>query len=172
MSYQEPVPITKGHVPDDFDCGKPALNDWLKKHALQSDAAGAARVFVTTEDGTHIVGYYALAGADIEPADATGRLAAGQPRHRPISVVLLARLAVDAGHQGHGVGRSLLRDVMAKCITAAENIGLRAILVHAKDEEARRWYEKYGFEPSPTDPLHLILLMKDTRKTLGICSRR
>lgn len=165
MPYREPVPIAKGHVPDDFDCGKPALNDWLKKYALESDAAGAARVFVTTEDETHVVGYYALAGADVEPSAATARLA---KKHRNISVVLLARLAVDTDHQSKGVGRSLLRHAMERSVIAAESIGLRAILVHAKDEEARGWYEKYGFEPSPTDPLHLILLMKDVRATLGI----
>jgi GNAT superfamily N-acetyltransferase len=166
VPYREPVPIAKGHVTDGFDCGKPALNDWLRNHALQSDAAGAARVFVTTEDETHVVGYYALAGADVEPAAATQRLAKGQPRHRDISVVLLARLAVDGRHQSKGVGRSLLRDAMERSVIAAENIGLRAILVHAKDDEARRWYERYGFEPSPTDPLHLVLLMKDVRATL------
>jgi len=90
----------------------------------------------------------------------------GQPQHRDISVVLLARLAVDVRHQSKGVGRSLLRDAMERSVIAAENIGLRAIVVHATDEEARRWYEKYGFESSPTDPLHLILLMKDVRATL------
>jgi GNAT superfamily N-acetyltransferase len=168
VPYREPVPIATGHVTDEFDCGKPALNDWLRNHALQSDAAGAARVFVTTEDETNVVGYYALAGADVEPAAATERLAKGQPRHRDISVVLLARLAVDARHQAQGVGRSLLRDAMERSVIAAENVGLRAILVHAKDDEARRWYENYGFESSPTDPLHLILLMKDVRATLQI----
>jgi predicted N-acetyltransferase YhbS len=168
VPYREPVPIAKGHVTDDFDCGRPALNDWFRKYALESDAAGAARVFVTTEDETHVVGYYALAGADVEPAAATKRLAKGQPQHRDISVVLLARLAVDVRHQSKGVGRSLLRDAMERSVIAAENIGLRAIVVHATDEEARRWYEKYGFESSPTDPLHLILLMKDVRATLKI----
>lgn len=168
MPYREPVPIAKGHATDDFDCGRPALNDWLKRYALESDAAGAARVFVTTEDGGRVVGYYALAGADVEPAAATERLARGQPRDRDIAVVLLARLAVDGRHQSRAVGRSLLRDAMERCVIAAENVGLRAILVHAKDDEARRWYRKYGFGPSPTDPLHLMILMKDVRATLGV----
>jgi GNAT superfamily N-acetyltransferase len=161
------VPISREHATEGFDCGKPPLNEWLQKYALQSDAAGAARVFVTTEDETDVVGYYALAGADIEPSEAPERVAEGLPKHRPISVVLLARLAVDSAHQSKGVGRSLLRYAMEQSAAAADIIGLRAIVVHAKDGEARNWYEKHGFEPSPTDPLHLIVLMKDVRAMLS-----
>jgi GNAT superfamily N-acetyltransferase len=161
------VPLEKEHLLDGFECGRPVLDAWLKNHALGNQAAGSARVFVTTEDGIHVVGYYALAAAQVEPADATARLAKGQPSRRPIPVVLLARLAVDRAHQGTGVGRSLLRDALLRVLGAADAIGLRAVLVHAKDDEARAWYERHGFEPSPTDPLHLILLLKDVRANLG-----
>ena len=167
MSYRRPEPLTKAHALSDFDCGKPPLNEWLRRHAFTSQAAGSARVFVTTVDGERIVGYCALAAAHVEPNAATGRLRKGQPKHRPIPIVLLARLAVELGHQGRGLGLSLLRDAMLRSHRAAEQIGLRAMLVHAKDDEARAWYERHGFEPSPTDPLHLILLMKDLRAFLA-----
>lgn len=163
MAYSRPAPLHKGHVLDGFDCGEQALDRWLKEHALASQASGSARVFVTTDDGETVAGYYALAAAQVEPREATGRLAKGQPRHRPIPVVLLARLAVDRRHRGRGLGSSLLRDAMLRCLGASEAIGVRAMVVHAKDRRARAWYERYGFEASPTDPLHLILPMKDLR---------
>ncbi|HVE67539.1 MAG TPA: GNAT family N-acetyltransferase [Solirubrobacteraceae bacterium] len=145
--------IERTHAHDGFDCGEPALNDWLATYALASDAAGSSRVFVTTEDGTNVVGYYALAAAEVEPDAAT--------------VALLARLAVDREHQGRGVGASLLKHALVQSIAAAGHVGMRAILVHAKHEKARAWYERWGFERSPTDPLHLVLLMKDIRATLS-----
>jgi GNAT superfamily N-acetyltransferase len=151
VSYRRPEPLTNSHVVDDFDCGKPPLNDWLKRHAPTSQAAGTARVFVTTGDGERVVGYYALAAVQVEPAAATERLAKGHPEHRPVPVVLLARLAVDRDHQGR-VGTSLLQNAMLRAHQAADQIGLRAMLVHAKDDDARNWYEQYGFEPSQTDP--------------------
>ena len=167
MAYRAPVRIGRTHAYGAFDCGEPALNGWLAKHALPNDATGSSRVFVTTEDGTTVVGYYALAAAEIEPDAGTVRLSKGQPKGRPIPVALLARLAVDTAHQGRGVGASLLKDAMVRSVEAAGNVGMRAILVHATSEEARTWYERHGFEPSPTDPLHLTLLMKDIQATLS-----
>jgi GNAT superfamily N-acetyltransferase len=171
VAYRRPEPLAKSHALDEFDCGSRPLNDWLVRHALASQAAGTARVFVTTEDGERVVGYYALAAAQVEAVAATERLAKGQPKHRPIPVVLLARLAVDLDHQSRGVGASLLKDAMLRAHQAAEQIGLRAMLVHAKDDRARQWYEQYGFEPSPTDPLHLILLMKNLRAFIARAAR-
>lgn len=166
MAYSKPEPLRKDHNCDRFDCGEPALDEWLNRHALQAQAADTARVFVTT-DSERVVGYYALAATRVEPDGATERLRKGQPRHRPIPAILLARLAVDREHQGRGVGSSLLQDAMLRCEGAVEAIGARALLVHAKDQGAREWYERYGFEPSPSDPLHLVLLMKDLRAFLG-----
>ena len=163
MPYSRPQPLAKQHRLDDFDCGVPALDDWLKNHAHSSDAAGAARVFVTAAaDGKTVVGYYALASAQVEPSDATERVRKGLPAHRPIPAVLLARLAVDLRHQRSGLGTSLLQDAMLRCLQAADAVGIRVLLVHAK-EDARAWYLRYGFEQSPTDELHLLLLMKDLR---------
>lgn len=163
MPYQRPERLAREHQLDDFDCGEPALDEWLKRHARAADASESARVFVVTEDGANVVAYYALAAAQIEPRSATARAAKGQPS-RPIPAVLLARLAVDRRHQSRGLGRSLLQDVMLRCVGAADEIGVRVLLVHAKNERAKRWYEQYGFEESPTDPLHVMLLMKNIRR--------
>ena len=167
MAYAVPVPLEKRHPVEEFDCGEPALDDWLTRHALAAQASGTARVFVTVAGDERVVGYDALAAAQVEPPDASGRLLKGQPPHRPIPVLLLARLAIDREHQGQGLGEALLRDAMSRAALAAETIGFRAVVVHAKHEAARRWYARYGFEESPTDPMHLILLMKDLRRALA-----
>jgi len=126
-----------------------------------------ARVFVATlGDRATVVGYYAIAAAQVAPEDATARALKGQPRARPVPAILLARLAVDRSHQGMGLGRSLLQDVLLRCADAADAIGARILLVHAKHEAAKAWYMRYDFEESPTDPLHLLILMKDVRAFL------
>jgi GNAT superfamily N-acetyltransferase len=167
VAYRPPGPLDKHHLLDDFRCGETALDEWLKRHARPAQASETARVFVTTlADMSAVVGYYALAAAHVAPADATARALKGQPRGRPVPAIVLARLAVDERHQRSGVGRSLLQDALLRCAQAAETIGARVLLVHAKHDAARDWYLKYGFEPSPTDPLHLQLLMKDIRRFL------
>ncbi len=169
MGYQRPEPLAKHHRLDGFTCGEPALDEWLMRHARSAQASDSARVYVaTTEDGETVVGYYALAAAQVAPQDATARTLKGQPRGRPVPAIILARLAVDRDHQRAGVGRSLLQDALLRCATAAEAIGARLLLVHAKHEAAKAWYQKYGFQPSPTDPLQLRLLMKDLRGQLDL----
>lgn len=168
MPYRRPEPLGKQHLLDRFDCGEPALDEWLKKHAQSAQASDSARVFVATlDDGETVVGYYALAAAQVEPDEAVARALKGQPRSRPVPAILLARLAVDREHQGAGLGRSLLQDVLLRCVQAADAIGALILLVHAKHERAKGWYLRYGFEESPTDPLHLQMLMKDVRAFLG-----
>ncbi len=165
MAYWAPTPLTRDHERDAFECGEPALDIWLKRHGLQAQASGAARVFVTTEvDTTAVVGYYALAGASISREEATGRAGQGQPDTIP--AVLLGRLAVDRGHGGRGLGRSLLMDALARTTRAAEQVGVHVFLVHALHSRAKEFYSRYGFEQSPLDELTLMLLMKDVRKTL------
>jgi GNAT superfamily N-acetyltransferase len=161
--YRAPEPLDARHVVDGFSCGEIALDDWLKKHARASHAGGAARVFVTTTDDEPdvVVGYYALASVSVEAEDATERALKGQPRARPVPAILLARLAVDGDHQIQGVGKALLKDVMLRCLQVAEQVGVRVLLVHAKHDEAKDWYMRYDFEESPTDPLHLMMMMKD-----------
>lgn len=167
MAYRRPEPLGKLHRLDDFQCGEAALDEWLKRHARAAHASDSARVYVTTrEDGEIVVGYYALAAAQVAPEDATARALKGQPRARPVPAILLARLAVDQKHQGAGLGRSLLQDILLRSVEAADAIGARILLVHAKHEAARAWYMQYDFEESPTDPLHLLMLMKDVRAFL------
>lgn len=167
MAYRRPEPLGKHHRLDQFDCGEPALGEWLRRHARGAHASGSARVFVTTlEDGQTVVGYNALAAAQVAPEDATARALEGQPRARPVPAILLARLAVDRKHQRSGLGRSLLQDVLLRCLEASEAIGARVLLVHAKHDTAKTWYLQYGFEESPTDPLHLMMLLKDVRAFL------
>lgn len=164
MAYKRPEPLGKQHRLDDFLCGEPALDEWLRRHARGAHASDTARVFVTTlAEGETVVGYYALAAAQVAPQDATARALKGQPQARPVPAILLARLAVDREHQGAGLGRSLLQDVLLRCVEAADAIGARVLLVHAKHEAAKRWYMQFDFEESPTDPLHLLMLLKDVR---------
>ncbi len=167
MAYRPPKPLAKQHRVDEFQCGEPALDEWLRRHARAAQASDSARVFVATvDDGETVVGYYALAAAQVAPDEATARAMKGQPQTRPVPAILLARLAVDQSHQGAGLGRSLLQDVLLRCVDAAEAIGARVLLVHAKHEAARAWYMQYDFEESPSDPLHLLMLMKDVRAFL------
>lgn len=166
MAFSCPEPLAHEHDRAGFACGKPELDRWLADHALGAQASGSARVFVST-DGHRVVGYYALAAAQLHPGEAGERALEGQPRGRPVPAVLLARLAVDLDHQGKGLGRSLLQDAMLRTNEAAEDLGIRVMLVHAKHEQASRWYKRFGFEESPTDPLHLVLLTKDLRAFLS-----
>ena len=167
MSYRHPEPLARQHRLDDFGCGESALDEWLLRYARAAHAADSAKVFVTTlDDAETVVGYYALAAAQIAPSDATERVRKGQPTTRAVPAVLLARLAVHEDHQGAGLGQSLLRDVVRRCVVAADSLGARVLLVHAKHDRAKAWCLRFGFEASPTDPLHLLTLMKDVRKLL------
>jgi hypothetical protein len=152
-----------------FDCGQVDLNEWLSRYAYPNQRSGMATVFVTAQRSTRqVVGYYALATGGVEHAEAPARVAKGVPRH-PIPVILLTRLAVDVSMQGYKLGAALLRDALVRVSAAADEVGVRALLIHAKDEEARAFYLRQAeFEPSPTDPLHLFLLIKDLRKALSV----
>lgn len=160
-----PVPITSDHDVSAFDCGKDPLNIYLQRYALANQASDSARTYVACRE-TRVVGYYTLAVGSVVHAEATARLTKGQARH-PIPLMLLARLAVDKIEQRSGIGRGLLKDALLRTAEAADIAGIRALLVHAKDEDSRTWYLKFDFEPSPTDPMHLFLLMKDLRKAIA-----
>lgn len=149
-----------------FDCGTQPLGRFLKRHALVNQKAGSAQTYVVRRGEHRVVGYYSLAVGAVEHADAPNRVGQGLARH-PIPVMLLARLAIDRSEQGKGLGKGLLKDALLRTDRAAEIAGIRALLLHAKDEDARAWYARYDFEPSPTDPYHLFLLMKDLRALLG-----
>jgi GNAT superfamily N-acetyltransferase len=168
VGFTKPELLNDSHDVGDFDCGESALDEWLKKHALANQRGGGARVYVTVSEASKVAGYYAISAAEVAPDEATPRSLKGQPSSRPIPVILLGRLAVDREYQGQGVGSGLLKDAMLRCFQVAQEIGVRALVVHAKNKRAREWYEQYGFEPSPTDPLHLILLMKDLKRFLEL----
>lgn len=142
-----------------FDCGQPALNDFLQRFALLNQRANSAQTYVCCREGV-VAGFYSLAVGSVAPAAAAERVVKGLARH-PVPVMILARLAVDRQHQGSGLGRALLKDALLRTMQAAAIAGIRALLVHAKDDAARDWYLGWGFEPSPTDPYQLFLLLKD-----------
>lgn len=161
MAYTRPEPLRGKHDCGEFRSGDDALDVWLHRYARHAEAAGSARTFVTTCDG-YVIGYYALTVGQVEALEATKRLVKGQPQGRPVPVVILARLAVDERHQKKGVGRSLLQDALLRCAAVAESVGVRAVIAHAS-EEANDFYDRFGFESSPSDPLQRILLMKDAK---------
>src|ERR1041384_667728 len=159
MSSSPPALLRAEHQVEPFNCRNEPLNHYLKRFALTNTAAGIARTYVTTFGGEMVViGYYSLAAGSVEKATVSERVAKGIPAH-PVPVILLARLAVDQRFQGKAIGKALLRDALQRALSAAEVIGIRAILVHAKGAEAASFYAKFGFAPSPTDPLPLMLLI-------------
>lgn len=165
--FGDPEPLSSGHVLEGFACGRQSLDQWLTRHALQAASAGSARTYVVVDhEQSRVVGYHALTAAGVEREAATARVIKGMPRY-PVPVVLLARLAVDITVTGRGIGAWLLRDAMLRTMTAAETIGVRAMLVHAQDENARRFYMRHGLEPSPTDALHLMILLKDLAASIS-----
>jgi len=168
LTGQRFEPVRKLAVSDalhSFDCGQPALNQFLQRYALISQKSNSAQTYVSCCAG-RVVGFYSLTVGSVEQAVAAPRITKGMPQH-PVPVMILARLAVDAQHQGLGLGQALLKDALLRTAQAAEIAGIRALLVHAKDEAARRWYLNWEFEPSPTDPYHLFLLMKDLKALAG-----
>lgn len=166
--FSDPESLVDSHDVEAFDSGVASLDTWLVDHALQAGRAGSARAYAVTDakqDG-RVVGYYAISAASVERAKATTRATKGMANH-PVPAVLLARLAVDRSVQGQGVGAWLLQDAMRRALSVSEHLGVRVLLVHAIDESARAFYERFGFEASPTDPLNLQMLMKDLRRTLS-----
>jgi GNAT superfamily N-acetyltransferase len=149
---------------ESFDCGQPALNQFLQRFALINQKSNSAQTYVCCLSGS-VVGYYSLVVGSVESSAASPRVAKGIPKH-PIPVMILARLAIDLRHQRTGLGTALLKDALMRTAQAADIAGIRALLVHAKDESARKWYLNWEFEPSPSDPLHLFLLMKDIKSNL------
>ena len=155
------LPIEKlkaDHDISQFDCGKAAPNDFLKRFALVQKA-DSARTYVTCE-GETVVGFYSLAVGSVEPKDAPQKLNQGIAR-QPIPVIILSQLAVDARLTKKGIAQALLKDALLRAAQAAEIAGIQAILAYAQDEGARRFYDHFDFEASPTDPYHLFLSSKE-----------
>ena len=153
--------LSRLHRLDAFDCGEANLNFFLSRHALQSQQANGSQTYLAL-DGDMPVGFYALAVGGVEHENAPERLRKGLPRY-PVPVMILARLAVARDHQGQGLGGWLLKDVVLRTLAAADIAGIRALVVHAKDDAARAHYSRYGFIDGFSDPLHLYLLTKELK---------
>ena len=151
--------LKSSHVLENFDCGVPELNNFLVKYALQNQSANSANTYVACENGS-IIGFYTLAVGSVIHAQAPKRITKGLARH-PVPVMILARLAVDKSQHGKGIGRGLLKDVLLRTAQVSDIAGIRALLVHAKDDLARQWYQQFNFDESPTDPLHLYLAFSE-----------
>ncbi|MEZ5402734.1 MAG: GNAT family N-acetyltransferase [Bryobacteraceae bacterium] len=160
-SLTSPVAITKDHGTASFDCGVEALNQYLRRYALVNQQNRSARTYVAMR-GDRIAGYYTLANGSVSRDEAPARVAQGLGRY-PVPVTLLARLAVDVGERGRGLGRGLLRDALLRALQASEIVGSRAVVTHAKDDAPGAFYRRYGFFASPLNEHHLYLLMKDIR---------
>lgn len=157
--------LRRDHEVETFDCGKEPLNRFLSRHALQNQQMGASQTYVAVRRG-EVLGYYTLVFGEIAFTDAPQRLKKGVAQH-PAPLMVLARLAVANHAMGQGIGSGLLKDAMLRTLQAADIAGLRALAVHAKDDEARRFYEHFDFVASPTDPMHLFVLLKDVRAQVG-----
>jgi GNAT superfamily N-acetyltransferase len=162
-AIRPPEKLSITHNLSDFDSGEPVLDDWLRRRALHNEASGASRTYVVCT-GKTVVGYYTLAVGAVAHAEAPGRVRRNMPD--PLPVIVLGRLAVDKSFQRRGIGKGLLRDAVLRTVQAAEIAGIRAILVHAISEPAKRFYEGCGFMASPIDPLTVVLTVAEAGKIL------
>lgn len=159
-----PEPLADHHDIGEFNSGEVALDDWLRRRARANQVSGASRTYVVCEE-KRVIGYYALASGAVTAESAPGRFRRNMPD--PIPVAVLARLAVDHGWQGKGLGRALFRDAARRVINAADAIGIRGIVVHAISPEAKKFYLALGFDPSPREPMMLMVTLPDVRAALS-----
>lgn len=157
---QSPEPLRAAHVLDGFDSGVASLDEWLRKRALPNQTSGASRSFVACEAG-RVIGYYALAASAIATESAPGRFRRNMPD--PIPVVVLGRLAIARSHQGQGLGRSMFQDAARRIVQTADTIGIRGLLVHAMSDDAMAFYLQLGLNPSPLEPMTLMVTIADLR---------
>jgi predicted N-acetyltransferase YhbS len=162
VSLRGPEPLGVQHRLEEFDCGKPALNDWLLRHARQAQGSGSAKTFVVADDD-RVAGYFSLTVGQIDTLDAPERIRKGMGQY-PLPVVILARLAVSVQDQGRGIGFGLLQDAIRRTMLIAEQAGIRAMLTHPIDEQAARFYTRFGFIASPLREQQLLLLLKEARR--------
>lgn len=170
MIYQAPQLLTPQHALDEFECASTEQTEWSRRFARPSTSMGMTKVFVVTETGSdRAIAYYAWCMAQLKVEDAPVRLRKGAGRY-PQPVALLARLGVDIDHEGKGLGAGMLTDVVARIAGLSDGIGCRGLLVHAESATARDFYLHLipEFQPSPTDDLHMVLMLKDIKRTLGL----
>ena len=167
MTLRAPEPLASQHRLEGFDCGKPALNDWLLRHARQAQGSGSAKTFVVADGDDRVAGYFSLTVGQVDTLEAPERIRKGMGQY-PVPVVILARLAVSREHLGRGIGVGMLQDAIRRTLVIAEQagVGVRAMLTHPIDEDAARFYTRFGFIASPLREQQLLLLLKDARKHL------
>ena len=173
MALQPPRPMEAGDLPRTrfFVCEVPILNEWLQRFAWQNHHSGSARVYVSLDDAPHrIAGYYCLSAASVEHSAAPRDVSKGLARH-PIPVVLIGRLAIDARYRGVGLGRFLIRDAFGRILQTADRIGVRAIIVQAKNDAAADFYRNLGFEESIAEPKLLFMSLKGAKKSLAAAQK-
>lgn len=155
VQLSAPEPLSSEHRLDEFDCGEPVLDEWLRRRALSNQLSGGSRTFVVVDQDKRVCGYYAMAAGAIAHQMATSSVRRNMPD--PIPVMVLARLAVDKRAQGMYLGASLLQDAVNRAVAVSHNAGVRALLVHALHDRAKQFYEHYGFQISPAHPMTLML---------------
>ncbi len=165
MTWRPPEPLAVHHRLEGFDCEKPTLNHWLQHHARQAQTSGSARTFVVAGDENCVAAYFSLTVGQVDTVEAPERIRQGMGRF-PLPVVILARLAVSRENHGRGLGVGMLQDAIRRTLVIAEQAGIRAILTHPIDEDAARFYTRFGFSASPLRQQQLLLLLKDARKIL------
>ncbi len=163
MTLRAPEPLALQHRLEGFDCGKPALNDWLLRHARQAQGSGSAKTFVVADGDDRVAGYFNLTVGQVDTLEAPERIRKGIGQY-PVPVVILARLAVSREHHGRGIGVGMLQDAIRRTLVIAEQAGVRAMLTHPIDEDAARFYNRFGFIASPLREQQLLLLLKDARR--------
>lgn len=161
LNLLAPQPLTAVHRVNDFACGEPSLDEWLKRRALNNQQNGASRTFVVVDEANQVLGYYALAAGAVAHQLATGAVRRNMPD--PVPVLVLGRLAVDSRAQGIQLGAGMLQDAVSRAMTVSQNTGVRALLVQALNEQARGFYQHYGFVPSPHNPMTLMLCLNSLR---------
>lgn len=165
MALSAPGPLSDAHRLDDFECTDQELTKWLMERARQNHASGASKCFVVCDEQHNVVGYYALAAGSVSHENVPSRIRRNMPD--PIPVTVLGRLAVHQDWIGQGVGQGLLKDAVLRTLQAAEHMGMRALLCHAIDEDAKRFYLKHGFIESPTHPMTVMLSLDRVKESFG-----
>lgn len=161
LQFSAPQPLSDFHLLADFDCGEPTLDEWLKRRALPNQVSGASRTFVVCDPQRRVLGYYALAAGAVSHQAATSAIRRNMPD--PVPVIVLARLAVDQTARRLKLGSALLLDAVTRSEAVAQNAGVRALLIHALHDDARRFYEHCGFQISPLQPMTLMLRLNPHR---------
>lgn len=161
LQLRAPLPLASTHVLGDFSCGEASLDDWLKRRALTNQLSGASRTFVVTDQAGRVYGYYAITAGAVSHQAATSAVRRNMPD--PVPVMVLARLAVDSKAQCLKLGGALLQDAVNRAVTVSQNVGVRAMLVHALHDRAKEFYEHYGFQESPLHPMTLMLRLNTVK---------